>query len=174
MAKTKEQKKKTIEDLKEKISKIKVAVFVDHAGLKVKDVQKLKKLLKEKGSESFVVKKSLASLALEESGIKNVDFGETKGGLSIIFGYEDEVAPVKVLAKFIKDSQKMEIKGGLLEKEFITSIKVLELSKLPSKQELIAKLLCQIKAPISSFVNALQGNLRGLVYVLDNYQKTIK
>ena len=167
MAKTKQQKEKIIENLKEKFSKIKIAVFADYFGLKVKEIQKLKKLLKEKESDYLVVKKTLAKLALEKAGIKDINFDNIEG-LSIVFGYQDEIAPVKVLTEFSKDYKALEIKGGILEKEIIDFKKVLELSKLPTKTELIGKLLWQIKAPVSGLVNVLEGNLRSLICVLKN------
>jgi len=168
MAKTREQKEKIIEDLNEKFGKMKIAVFANYFGLKVKEIQQLKKQLKESKSDYLITKKTLAKLALQKAGFKNINLGEIEGGLSIVFGYQDEIVPIKVLTKFSKEHKALEIKGGILEKEFISLEKVLELSKLPTKTELIGRLLWQIKAPISGLINTLEGNLRGLIWLLKN------
>jgi len=168
MAKTREQKEKIIEDLNEKFGKMKIAVFANYFGLKVKEIQQLKKQLKESKSDYLITKKTLAKLALQKAGFKNINLGEIEGGLSIVFGYQDEIVPIKVLTKFSKEHNALEIKGGILEKEFISLEKVLELSKLPTKTELIGRLLWQIKAPISGLINTLEGNLRGLIWLLKN------
>ncbi|TSC95328.1 MAG: large subunit ribosomal protein L10 [Parcubacteria group bacterium Athens1014_10] len=171
MAKTKEQKKQMVENLKEKFGKMKIAVFADYFGLKVKEIQELKNLLKKQQSDYIISKKTLTELSLKNAGIEDIKLGEMEGGLGILFGYEDEITPVKVLTKFSKEHKALKIKGGILERKFINLEKVLELSKLPSKPELISKLLWQIKSPVSRLVNVLQGNLRGLTCLLNNLSK---
>ncbi len=173
MAKTKAQKKKIMEDLEKKFNKMKIVVFADYFGLKVKEMQELKKLLKEKGSEYLVAKKTLIKLALKKSGVKDINLDEMDGGLSIVFGYQDELEPVKVITKFSKEHKAFKTSGGILEGKFIDLEKIIELSKLPTKQELISKLLWQIKAPVSGLIGVMKGNLRGLVCVLNSYQRLI-
>lgn len=173
MSTTRKEKEKILETLKDNFGKMKIAVFADYFGLKVKEMQELKRLIKKDGGEYLVTKKTLAKLATGKANLKEIDFKGLEGGLSIIFGYSDEVAPVKTLVKFAKDHKALKVKGGILEKEFISLEKILVLSKLPTKAELISNLLYQIKAPISCFANVLQNNLRGLVCVLNNYQEKI-
>lgn len=91
--------------------------------------------------------------------------------MGIIFSYEDEIAPAKILKDFQKEHKILKISGGILERNFIELNEVLKLANLPSKQELIAKVIGGINAPISGFVNVLAGNLRNFVCVLQAIEK---
>jgi len=167
MAKTKEQKKQIIKDLTEKINQAKSVIFVNFNKLGVKENEDLRNLLREARGEYYVAKKTLVDLALKDAKIQNVKVKEFTGQIAAIFGYEDEVAPVRIVDKFKKDKEgKIEFVGGILENEFIDTATVSELAKLPSKPELYAKIVGSINAPVYGFVNALAGNLRNLVYVL--------
>lgn len=166
MAKTKEQKKEILEGLKDKIGKSKSIVFTKFNGLQVKENEELRNKLREENSEYYVAKKTLLDLALKDNDLK-VDVSSFEGKIAAVFGYEDEVAPAKIVDEFKKDKEdKMEFLGGILEGRFVDPEEVSALAKLPSKQELYAKIVGSINAPVSGFVNALAGNLRNLVYVL--------
>ncbi|MFH1662194.1 MAG: 50S ribosomal protein L10 [Candidatus Falkowbacteria bacterium] len=167
MAKTKLQKQEIIRNLVEKLNKSKSAIFVNFKGLGVKDNEELRNKLREENSEYYVAKKTLIDLAVKESGVKDANSRDFDGQVAAIFGYEDEVAPAKIVDEFNKSREnKLNFAGGILEGNFISNDKVSELAKLPSKQELYAKVVGSLNAPISGFVNALSGNLRNLVYVL--------
>jgi large subunit ribosomal protein L10 len=165
MAKTKEQKQKIVEQLINKLSQIKSAVFINYYGLKVKELQKLRKLCKEQKIDFLVTKKKLFNLCLEKTNFKNIDF-KAEGELGVALSYKDEVAPAKILKDFQKEHKILKINGGILEKSFIDADEILSLAKLPSKRELLAKVIGTINAPISEFVNVLAGNLRNFVSVL--------
>ena len=167
MAKTKEQKKKIINDFKEKINKAKSIIFVKFSSLNVNKNEELRNQLRESGGEYYVTKKTLINLALKDSALKDIEIKKFDGQAATIFGYDDEVSPAKIVAKFKKDNEgKLEFIGGILENKFISSESVAALAQIPSKQELYAKIVGSINAPIAGFVNALAGNLRNLVYVL--------
>jgi large subunit ribosomal protein L10 len=89
------------------------------------------------------------------------------GNVTVAFGYDDEVAPARIMAKFSKTNEAMEIYGGILEKSFIDSSRVRVLATLPDREDLLAKLVGTINAPVSGFVRVLAGNMRNLVYVLE-------
>ncbi|MBI4652657.1 50S ribosomal protein L10 [Candidatus Kuenenbacteria bacterium] len=173
MAKTKEQKQKIVEQLIDKLSQIKSAIFVNYYGLKVNELQKLRKLYKKQKIDFLVTKKKLFKLCLEKTNFKNIDFKKAEGELGVVLSYEDEVAPAKILKDFQKEHKILKINGGILEKSFIGPDKILSLAQLPSKQELLAKIIGGINAPISGFVNVLAGNLRNFIGVLGAI-KTIK
>ncbi|MFA4834277.1 MAG: 50S ribosomal protein L10 [Patescibacteria group bacterium] len=167
MPKTKEQKKEILRDLAEKLKKAKSVIFAKFEGLGVKENEDLRKKLKEEGSEYYVAKKTLLDLAFKDSGIKDLNIRDFEGKVAAVFGYEDEVAPAKIIGQFKKGTpDKISFTGGILENKFISSETVETLSNLPGKQELYAKMVGSIKAPISGFVHVLSGNLRGLVCVL--------
>jgi large subunit ribosomal protein L10 len=171
MAKTKAQKKGTIESLTTKLKNFKSAVFIDYRGLTVAEASAIRKLCKQQGAEYIVAKKTLLKLALDEVGLKDMDIKNLQGNIAIIIGFEDEVAPAKVAANFAKDHKSLKLLGGVMESEYIDLAKVEALSLIPSRPELLAKLVGSINAPVSGFVNVLAGNIRNLLNVLNALQK---
>ena len=89
-----------------------------------------------------------------------------EGQLAFVYGGEDEVSAAKIISKLGKDNENLKMLGGVLEGKAMDQAEITALSKLPSKDELLAKVVGSLKAPISGFVNVLGGNLRGLVYTL--------
>lgn len=166
MAKTKEQKKKTLESLEDNFKKSKTAVFVNFQGLNVKDTTVLRNLLRKEKVEYEVAKKTLLKLAVEKTGQEGVDPKSLNGNVAVAFGFEDEVTPAKILNQFRATHEALKILGGTLEKKYIDAARVIELANIPDRQELLAKLVGSINSPVSGFVNVLAGNLRGLVQVL--------
>lgn len=166
MAKTKQQKEDFIKDFKEKLDKAKSLVFVHFDGLKVKEIEELRKLFRAEKVEYVVAKKTLLKKVFEQAGIENYDPATFEKEVGVAFGIDDEVAPARIIQKFAKDHEALQAFGGVLENSFVGQEKVIELSKLPSKEELLAKVVGSINAPVSGFVNVLAGNLRNLVYVL--------
>ena len=170
MALTREQKQKIIEDLKEKIAKQKAMILVDFTGLKVKDLSNLRKKLKAADNELKIAKKTLLLLALKEKKLE-MAAEELKGEIAIVFGYKDELSPAKIVYQFSQENPNLKILGGFLENKFREAEEIIALAQLPSREELLAKLVGSISAPISNFVNVLQGNIKGLIYALTAIKK---
>ena len=167
MPKTREQKKVILEGLRDKITRSKSVIFTKFDGLEVKDNEELRNELKAENSEYCVAKKTLFNIAFEDKKIEGLNVKSFDGRVAAVFGYEDEVAPAKIVDKFMKNHEgKVEFLGGILEDKFMDAGSVKQLAGLPSKQELYAKIVGSMNAPISGFVNVLAGNLRGLVTVL--------
>ncbi|MDD5172861.1 MAG: 50S ribosomal protein L10 [Patescibacteria group bacterium] len=167
MAKTKKQKEEIIKKIEKELSKMKSLVFIDYYGLKVKEIDQLRKLLKEKSCQYLVTKKTLLDIVLKKLGL-NINLDEIEGGAGLVFGFDSEVEPAKLVVKFAKEHEQLKIKGGIMEKNFIDSMMVETVAKLPGKQELIGQLLGTIKGPINGFVYALKANLKSLVYILSS------
>lgn len=169
MPKSKPQKKEILNNLSEKIKLSKSVVFTGFNALGVKDNEALRAKLRAENSEYYVAKKTLIKKAFQDNKIENLDVKSFDGKIAVIFSYEDEVAPAKIIGEFRKDKEKTDkifFLGGILENKLLSKEQVEALSILPSKQELYAKLVGSLNAPISGFVNVLSGNLRGLVTVL--------
>ena len=170
MPKTKLQKQEILRTLEEKIKKAKSIVFTEFNSLGVKDNEELRNDLREANSEYMVAKKTLLNLAFEKEKIENLDIKSFEGKIATIFGYEDEVAPAKIVNEFQKknevNKEKIKLVAGILENKFLNTDDVNALAKLPSKEELYAKIVGSLNAPISGFVNVLSGNIRGFVNVL--------
>lgn len=167
MPKTKEQKRDILADLKDKISRSKSIVFTTFDALGVKDNEELRRNLKKENGEYYVSKKTLMDIAFKDSNFSDLEIKNLPGKVAVVFAYEDEVSPAKVIFNFKKDNEgKISFVGGILDGKFIGADEVENLAQLPSKHELYAKMLGSLNAPISGFVNVLSGNIRSLVNVL--------
>jgi large subunit ribosomal protein L10 len=167
MAITKQKKEELVADLVKKLQDAKAIVFTDYRGLSVEELNDVRNELRKQGIEYKVLKNTLFKIAAKEA---NLDLNlENAGGhpIAAAFGYEDEVAPAKVVNTYANKNEKLEILGGVLEGKEINSIMVKSLAKLPSREELYGKLVGTLSAPMSGMVNVLSGNIRGLVNVLN-------
>lgn len=167
MPKTRQQKEKTVKELADGLKRAKSVVFTSFSGLSVADSRDLRNKLRNEQVEFEVSKKTLLKKALSGRELEISAIDELKGNIGVAFGLADEVAPAKIIAAFNKAHDQLKIEGGILENKFLSREKIKELALLPSKLELLAKLVGTIKAPISGFVNVMAGNLRGLVNVLN-------
>ena len=170
MAVKKEAKAKLVENLADKLSKIKIAIFVNYSGLETEKLFDLREQLETKDAEFKVVKNTLAKRACEKANLKiNPDF--FKGPMALVFGFSDEVDPAKIVWKFYKTEEKPEILAAIYEKEFTEKDIVEKLAQIPERPQLEAQLVGQIKAPISGLVYAMKANLNGLVSILNQVSK---
>ena len=165
MPKTKVQKQETVAALVEKLGRMRSIVFANYEGLPVKDIEALRRELKKEGVDYTVVKKTLLKRAVKEANL-NFDPKELSGNFATVISYDDEVAPARVISSFAKTHEVLKIVAGVLEGKMIDAKAALALSKLPGKEELLARLVGSINSPVSGFVNVLAGNLRGLLTVL--------
>lgn len=166
MAKTKQEKEEIVSVLKNDFSSSKSAVFVDYKGLKVKEIEELRKTLREKQVKFSITKNTLARMVISKQGIE-VDTEVFKKPVAIAFGMEDEVAAAKEIDSFARKYEAIEILGGIFEKKMVSSEVIKRLALLPSKDELYAKVVGSIASPLHGLVNVMAGNLRGLVNVLN-------
>lgn len=167
MAKSRQQKQETIDVLASSLKEAKAAVFANFQGLTVAKMEELRAKCREQNIECIASKKTLVRIALEQSGIGSVDTKSFEGGIATFIGKDDEVAPAQIVAQYAKDVDAVTIFGGILEGQFINEAKVKALSALPSKPQMLAKLVGTLNAPISGFANVLAGNLRNFVGVLN-------
>lgn len=166
MAKTRQHKEEHLAGLTTSLQTAKAAVFANFQGLTVPEVEELRAKCRENNVSVVASKKTLLGKALKEAG-HDVDTKTFEGGVAAFFGNEDEVVAAQIVANFAKDHEVVTIFGGTLEGAFIDANKVQDLSKLPSKHQLLGQLVGTLNAPVSGFVNVLAGNMRGLVTVLN-------
>ncbi len=167
MPKSRDQKEAIVQEIADKFGRMKSAVFTKISGYTMDDANALRAEAKKGGMEVFIAKKTLLDLAAKSAGLEGIDLRHMEGSVLTVVGYEDEVGPAKMMAKFVKGRETMSFVGGILENKGIEASMVTSLSKLPGKQELLGQLVGTLNAPISGFVNVLAGNLRGLVNVLN-------
>jgi len=157
MALTKAQKRKQIDSIKEKVAQQKSMVFVDFAKVPSKDMFSLRKTLKETGCNLKIAKKTLVRIAFGQSNISywNKIKSSIPGQLAVVFGMEDEIAPARIANKFAKEHETFKILGGVFESRFIDREKVLVLANLPTRNELLGRLVGSLASSMTSFVRVL-------------------
>jgi len=165
---SKEKKQAIVKDLTDKISRQKIIIFSDYTGLKVSQLEELRQKLREKEIDYQIAKKTLVDLTLKKAGLDKVKVKELSGQIGLVFGYQDEVLPAKILYNFSKENESLEILAGLVQGKHLDSQALIELAKLPSREELLVKLIGGLAASLSGLVNTLQGNLRKLTFILKN------
>jgi large subunit ribosomal protein L10 len=169
---TKKQKEEIISDLKEKIKKQKTIIFIDFKGLKVKDIFDLRKKLRKADSLLKISKKTLFRVALKDLNlILSQKIENLEGQIGLIFGFKDEISAAKVAYDFSKTKENLKILGGFFEGKIVEKDTIVELAKIPSREELLQGLVRTISAPISNFTYVLQGNIKGLICVLSAIKK---
>ncbi len=155
-----------MQQVTESIKSSKALVFANYKGVTVKDITAIRQELRKSGSSWQVMKKTLLNIALKNAGVE-VDARALEGQVGVAFSH-DEVAAAKVIADFQKAHKEvtLSIEGGALGTKALSALEVKALSKLPSQDEMRAKLVGTLQAPIASFVRVMGGNLSGLVQVL--------
>lgn len=162
-----EQKKLLVNELAEKMKTAVSGVLVDYKGITVSNDTTLRAELRKAGVYYAVKKNSIIGLAAKEIGLSDLE-KVLSGTTAIAISDSDLTAPAKILSKYAESSKNgFTIKAGFIEGKAATGAEIETLAKLPSKEVLIAKFLGSMNAPISGFVNVLNGNLRGLVVALN-------
>jgi large subunit ribosomal protein L10 len=164
-----DRKLKEVEELRELFEKSSAIVTADHSGVKVGQMTELRRSLREQGVKFRIVKNRLTKLAAEAAGLPAV-MEVVEGPTAMAIGFEDPVTPAKALTEFMTRSRvALKIRGGLLGDRALSAAEVMELSALPSKEQLLAKLLGQMNAPITGLAMVLNGPVAALTRVLQRH-----
>ncbi|MCB0318595.1 MAG: 50S ribosomal protein L10 [Bdellovibrionales bacterium] len=174
------EKENEIEFLGNGLKTAPITFCADYRGLTAAEVSKLRRELSDTGSVGRVVKNTLARLSIDEV-LKEAEVSEVAklrglftGPNMVIFAGEDQaVASAKIVAKFKAENEKFELKGGWFEGAFLDEEAVVALSKMPSREELLSKLLSVIQAPATKVVALLSAPATKLVGTLDAYKNTL-
>ena len=165
MAKSKEQKTTLLGRYKDLIDSKKGYILVDSNNIDTATTTDLKMKLKEIGSDYAVVKNTLFKVALQDSK-QPVELQNFDGPTAVIVFDEDPTTPAKLLKELQKSTEKLSVRSGIFEGEYLTGEKVMQLAEIPSREVLLAQLMSSMNAPVSGTMNALTGNVRGLIMVL--------
>ena len=161
-----EAKKALVEEIKNKIQSAKSIAFVDYRGLTASEDTKMRRAFREAGADYKVYKNRLMLIALNSLGITGCE-KYLEGTTAVAFSNNDEVGAPKVIVDTIKETQKMEIKFGVLNGTVVDKKAVEALAKLPSKEVLIAQLLGMLKAPATNLARVLNAPTQGLAIALN-------
>ena len=152
----------SVKELSVKLDKAKAIYFTDYLGLDVVSITKLRKNFVEKDVEFTVAKNTLIKLAAKEVGISGVD-EFLEGPTAIAFGYDDPTSPARVIKEFLKDFDKPSVKGMIFDGEIFTSDQFDKIANLPSKEQLLSKLVGMLNSPMSKLSSVLNSSVSGLL-----------
>ncbi len=171
MAVIRPEKAAKVAEIKELLLNSKATILVDFCGLTVAQDTELRRKMREAGVHYNVVKNTLLRIAAQEAGIEGLEPSLEKN-TAIAVAPEDPVAVAKIIVEFAKANKELKVKVGVLDGKIINADEIKALAALPPKEVLIAKVLGSMNAPITGFVNVLQGTIRNVVYALDAVRKS--
>jgi large subunit ribosomal protein L10 len=172
LSKNLELKKEKVAEITQKLRNAKCVVLVSYSGITVEEITSLRAKCRDAGVDYVVYKNNLMIRALDSLDIHDFDH-LLVGPCAYAFSDNDPVAPAKVLTDYITQSRsnKISIKAGLVEGQFMDVAGVDALAKLPSKDVLVARLMGSLNAPITNLVGVLSATLRSLVYAIEAVRK---
>ncbi len=161
-----EAKKAVVAEISEKLKNAKSVVLVDYNKLTVAEVSELRNKCRQSGCEYKVYKNTLVRKALNDMGFKDFD-ADLNGPTAITFG-SDETNAAKLMVEAAKSLEdKIVLKSALVDNAYVDKNGVKELATMPSREELVAKMLGSMQAPLANFAGVLSNLLGGIVRVLN-------
>ena len=169
MAITREAKEQAVAKLTDELGRINLAVMTDYRGLTVAEIEELRGLMRQEGMIYRVTKNTLLRIAAKSnSALAELDPTQFTGPMALAMGFDDEVAPARVIFQYAKAHNALEIVGAITgEGELLSAAEVKALASLPTREQLIGQLVGTIAAPLTGFVGVLGANVRSIVNVLN-------
>lgn len=169
MAITRAAKESAVQQLSEDLSRLKLAVMTDYRGLGVTEIEELRGQLREQGMTYRVTKNTLLRIAAHNTpALKELDPASFKGPMALAIGFDDEVAPARVIFQYAKKHDALEIVGAITaDGALLSAAEVKALATLPTREQLLGQLVGTIAAPLSGFVGVMTANVRSIMYVLN-------
>jgi len=165
------EKEQIIASVKEKVERAQGMYFADFTGVTVEQVNELRREFRKSKIDYQVVKNTLARKALESvTGFDKV-YDKLVGHTAIAFGYDDPVAPAKIIKKFRDKHNKLTLKACVIEKQVFDGSQLDEIARMASRPELIAGILGTLQAPVAGVVGTINAVLANLVYAVDAIEK---
>jgi large subunit ribosomal protein L10 len=165
------EKDQVIAEVTEQLSRAKSMFFADFTGITVEQVNELRKEFRKSKIEYRVVKNTLAKKALKNVTGYDKVIDRLKGPSAVALGFDDPVAPAKIMKKFREKHQKLNVKVVVLEGQVFDGSQLDDIAKLPTRGEIIAGILGSIQAPITGVAGTINAVMRDLVGVIDAIEK---
>ena len=159
-----------VKELSDCFSKAKAIYFTEYHGLDVQNITRLRKLFFEADVDYKVAKNTLIKLAIDDNGIPNIE-SVLKGSTAIAISYDEPIAPAKVIKEFTKDNDLPNVKGIILDGEFIPGEEFKKLADLPSKDELLSQLAAMLHSPLQKLASMLNSPLQNFASVLKSLKE---
>ncbi|HEV7127610.1 MAG TPA: 50S ribosomal protein L10 [Ktedonobacterales bacterium] len=164
-----EAKAAVIDQLAERLGRMRAAVLLQTQGLTVAEMSELRKRLNKAGIDLQVAKNTLLRIASERASLDNLE-ALLHGQTTIAIGYQDELAPAKAVAEYmrtVRSPHQISIKAGILGRAPITAAQVDALAKAPPREQLHAELVGSLQGPLSQSYGVITAPLRDLINLVD-------
>ena len=149
-----EEKKPIVQEIKDNLDGAKSVVLVDYLGITVDQDTKLRRATREAGVTYKVYKNTMVNLAIE--GTEFADLAkDLEGPTALAISKEDATAPARIVAKFAKDVKALSLKSGVVEGTYYDEAGINVIATIPSKEELLSKLLGSLQSPITNFARVI-------------------
>ena len=165
------EKEEIVAEVSGLVNRARGMFFTDFSGLTVEQATELRREFRKSGVDYRVVKNTLIRKALESVTGYDKVYDKLAGPTGVAFAYDDPVVPAKIIQKFSEKHKKLSLKVCVLERQVYDGSKLIELAKLPSRNELMAAILGSIQAPIAGVPTVIQAVLRDLVSVVSEIEK---
>ena len=149
-----ELKQPVVQEISENIKDAQSIVLVDYRGLTVEQDTRLRKELREAGITYKVYKNTMMNFAYKGTDYEALT-PYLEGPSAIAISNSDATAPARILCKFAKEASKLEVKGGMVEGIAYDAAGIMDIAKIPSREELISKLLGSLQSPITNFARVM-------------------
>jgi large subunit ribosomal protein L10 len=160
------RKKETVKEINQLFNQSQVLIFTDYRGLRVSDLNNLRRQLRDKGVEYHISKNTLTTLAAKRAGVTEMA-NLLDGPTAIAFVGDDIPGAAKVLQDFVRTSRILTIRGGLAGKTVLNAEQVSDLTKILPREQYIAKIMGSLNMPVTSLVSVLANTIRGFMNVMN-------
>jgi large subunit ribosomal protein L10 len=167
------QKAEFIEDVRGRFEAAPLVVLTDFKGSTVAQMDALRRSLEEAGGQFQVVKNTLSRIAVAETEMAPLA-EHFRGNVGVVFAGEDPIAVAKSFRDQVKANDKLQVKAGFFEGDVLDATGVAAVADLPSREELLAKLLQTIQEGPRQVLGVIQGPARDLLYLLRNYESKLE
>ena len=149
-----EEKKPIVQEIKDNLDGAKSVVLVDYLGITVDQDTKLRRAAREAGVTYKVYKNTMVNLAIEGTEFADLT-KDLEGPTALAISKEDATAPARIVAKFAKDVKALSLKSGVVEGTYYDEAGINVIATIPSKEELLSKLLGSLQSPITNFARVI-------------------
>ena len=149
-------KKEIVEEIKQKVQKAKTIVFADYRGMNVEQDTKMRAQFRKSGAEYKVYKNRLVLRALNELGFTGCE-SYLEGTNAVAFGYEDEIAPAKIIVESKSENCKFPVKFGIYNGKVVDANEITKLASIPSREVLLAQLVGMLSSPMRGLAVCLKA-----------------
>jgi large subunit ribosomal protein L10 len=161
-----ERKIATVADLKEKMSRMQLAVVADYRGLTVAEIGDMRAKLREHGADMIVAKNTLLRIAARETGNDSLE-ELLQGPTAITFAYDDVAKVAKTLDDYVKSSKKVTVRGSMLGQNIVPSEGLSDIAKMPSREEVLGQIVGGINAPLAGLVGVINAPVNDVAGILN-------